>query len=235
MKVSKDESLTRPYVLEPEDIQRIYQALTSFTNRITFTLSCQDGFKREFSALEDLIAFENSPTKNIKALGINARSNDGTTYVWVRFDTDRLSNIRINIEGEEEIAAAINERLEERVSNMKPWYARMAQLGIWQIYLVIYTFLLVWFLVAYATGKLRPPNSLSYVWPLLIGLLAGIVIGIIANILDWLKRALFPMGVFALGQGAKRHKDKDLIRTTVIIGFLVSFVASVIVALVFST
>jgi hypothetical protein len=42
------------------------------------------------------------------------------------------------------------------------------------------------------------------------------------------------MGVFALGQGAKRHKDKDIIRTGVIIAFVVSFISSMTVALIFA-
>jgi hypothetical protein len=66
---------------------------------------------------------------------------------------------------------------------------------------------------------------------LILGLaLPAAILWGIQDLLSRLLRKAFPMGVFLIGQGLKRHQDTDLLRTVVILGFLVSVVAGVLVS-----
>jgi hypothetical protein len=49
-----------------------------------------------------------------------------------------------------------------------------------------------------------------------------------------IKEKFFPLGVFAIGQGDKRHRDKEIIRTVIIIGFFISLIAGIISYLIFA-
>jgi len=45
--------------------------------------------------------------------------------------------------------------------------------------------------------------------------------------------SIFPKGVFAINQGLKRYKDKEILRNVVVIGFLISLASSFVVSLFF--
>jgi hypothetical protein len=67
-------------------------------------------------------------------------------------------------------------------------------------------------------------------WTALLGLIAvaAFLPQIIGGILNWIRDKNFPKTVFAIGQGAKRHANKEVVRTVVIVGFVVSLVAGVV-------
>jgi hypothetical protein len=66
------------------------------------------------------------------------------------------------------------------------------------------------------------------------GLLWGFTPPVFGYIFSWIQKTYFPMGSFAIGQGVKRNKDKEIIRTVIIIGFSLSLIAAIIAALIFA-
>ncbi len=73
-----------------------------------------------------------------------------------------------------------------------------------------------------------------YVVILIVFLLITIPLFIwLSNKFNNLYLSIFPKGVFAMNQGLKRHKDKEVIRTVVVLGFIISFVSSLVVSLLF--
>ncbi len=127
MKVSREESLTQPFVLTAPDLENLHNRLQKWVTNFNFEVTSKDSLKREFSTLNDLLGFENPPNKDIESLRLRAYSESLDTRVWIKFDKDSLRNIFISIEGDEEAAVAINDSLEESFSAIKPWYALLAR------------------------------------------------------------------------------------------------------------
>jgi len=235
VKVSREESLTQAYVLEASDLESLCIRLETWLTKFRFETTNKDSLKREFSTLTELLQFENPPNKDIHTLRISGYSKDLETRVWVRFDKDLVRNIFISMEGDEETAMSINETIENRLAAMKPWYAFLSRqesaLLFWCLILLVG---ISGTIVGLLSGKLPKEGwsgvfSSVYVFLLIIPFLLGVVL---ARIFDRVKLSIFPMGVFALGQGAKRNKDKEIIRTVVVVAFFISLVSSIVATLI---
>ena len=229
MKVKKEEYLSRPFVLTANDLERICEYFES-SDKFSFKAICADKLVREFTSASELIQFENVPSKEIEALGINVFSKDYEKKAFIHLSRATFSNFVIRLEGEEKDVSTLTEFLEERLDAMKPWYAFISK----QKYSgLILDVILTWIFVL-PIGYFFFRRS-STIKDFMILVAAQLAIGTTLSVI-WgrIKSYSFPTGVFALGQGAKRHEDKEKIRTTIIAGFFVSLVASIIVALVFS-
>lgn len=238
MKTTREERLTQPYVLEPGDLERICADLSSYVDTISFELECRDRLKRQFENLEELLTFENPPKKDIKTLRLTARSNKREIWIWLKLDKDARSNILIHIEADEVATTTLSECLDERLAAMKPWYGRIAKMQLYKLYTLLTAFLglmlgsILVFAVAF--GKISFADPSNAIGALALGALIGLTVLILLTFLDRLKLSLFPMGAFTIGQGAKRHKNKELVRTSVVIAFFVSLAASIVAALIIS-
>ena len=61
--------------------------------------------------------------------------------------------------------------------------------------------------------------------------LLSLPIGIVVFLLLFIvRKKFFPIGVFAINQGLKRHQDREKIRTIVIAGLIINVVAGMVVA-----
>ncbi len=117
---------------------------------------------------------------------------------------------------------------------MKPWYSFLSRtesgLLFWGLLLLTFISLAV---SNYFAGRLKIPDSsnITFAFVSIVSVIFGVVVSLIFS---KLQHSIFPMGVFALGQGAKRHKDKEIIRTVVVVGFFISLVSSVVATLIFA-
>ena len=115
------------------------------------------------------------------------------------------------------------------LDSIRPWYARLAvfdfAIAILKVSLVGVVGLL---LFAWLKGYLIAQNRGSAdAGDALLSLAWGISIMAAATVLNHYKGRFFPMGVFAFGDGLKRHENIEVIRTVFIAGFIVSIVASI--------
>lgn len=239
MKVSREDSLTQPFVLEDSDLENLCSRLQKWVTNFNFEITNKDSLKREFSNLADLLLFENPPNKDIETLRLRGSSSNLETRIWIRFDKNSLRNVFISIEGDEAAAMAINDCLEESLAAIKPWYALLARINFYLILLAIYLLPAALFLIAVGLGIIKiqsaPSSNLeSRIQSFVIGVLSGFIPIIFGTFLNNVKRSMFPMGVFALGQGAKRHKDKEIVRTVVVVAFFVSLASSILGTLIFA-
>ncbi|MDX6557950.1 MAG: hypothetical protein QOF72_999 [Blastocatellia bacterium] len=239
MKVSRQESLAQPFVLTGADLERLSLRLRNLANRISFEIECKDKLKREFATLQELLDFENPPSKEIQSLRIMASSEDLNTRIWLKLENDTARNIFVSIEGDESAALSANDSLEEIFSAIRPWYSRLSRTDFYLVLTIILMTPLLVLLLGMALGlvKINPnePFSLQAALPGIVrGSLIGIAPLVFGAMLNRVKRTLFPIGVFAIGQGAKRHKDKEIIRTLVVVAFFVSLASSVLATSLFA-
>ncbi len=239
MKVSKDDSLTQAFVLENDDLEKLHSELTDYLPRIKFIIECKDSLKREFDSFPDFIKFENTSNNEILVLRITGYNHDLDTTFFLRFDKDSYKNIHIIIESNEENAIKLSECFERRLNSIKPWYYPLARKGIPLILGgLLWNSLFIYNLVRgnYSISSMSKISEVPfpYVVILIVFLLITIPLFIwLSNKFNNLYLSIFPKGVFAMNQGLKRHKDKEVIRTVVVLGFIISFVSSLVVSLLF--
>jgi len=232
MKVSRKESITQPYVLTSHDLEKFCARTNGWFFKFDFEVTCKDKLNREFSTLEELLEFENSRAKDIQTLRVFGISKDTQTHLWLKFDKDLMRNIFISLEGNEDTVDGVNEAIEDSLSMMKPWYAVIARAESWLVFsFVLFLVFASISLFGFAAGRWRLSDlgNAKIIVLLITALIAGMVSDIV---LTKLRLLIFPMGVFAIGQGLKRHKDKELIRTGVILAFVVSLASSLVAAFI---
>ena len=126
----------------------------------------------------------------------------------------------------------LNERLSTWLEGMRPWYWWLARGN--PVTLSILVALLVFVLFLHASWIFGPT---SRELPLKSGLSIAIAISVIPGGILWLAGTGlmkgFPAGVFATGQGKRRHDLYDKLRWIAVIGFPLSIIASVIAAAIY--
>jgi hypothetical protein len=127
MKVTREQTLTQPYVLDANDLLRLCESLQRVTPKLSFEVSCIDQIKREFTNLNDLLGFENPRKKEILALRIMGFSDDVNSRVWLKFDNDQHSNIYVPLQGDEDSILKASDFIDECLSGIKPWYSLVAR------------------------------------------------------------------------------------------------------------
>lgn len=178
-KVSRQESRRRCYVIDDQEASKMYQALTLFlgAGQVQIELKCSDGLSRHMTAIEEFLAYENAPNKQILGVRFSGSTSPPYRYLAMTFDNDFVApNVFINFDGPPEYGEALNTALEERLESMKPAYAGIAWWGL----------------------------------------------GVLPSV--------FPMAEFAIGQGKKRYEQRRLIRTAVLLAFVVAVIAGVAVS-----
>jgi hypothetical protein len=240
MNVSREQNVTQPFVLEADELERLCENLQGVTPQLSFEISCKDQIKREFTSIDELLKFENSPKKEILKLRISGFSDDLKNRFWLKFDRAERSNIFISCKGEEDYVLKISDYIDEYLTGIRPWYALISRTDFGFIASIAWLALLLGILIATAITKpstfreLYSQNAGAVMVQIVLGALMSLIPLTAGFILNRIRSSVFPMGIFAIGQGAKRHKDKDIIRTGVIVAFIISFISSMIVALIFA-
>jgi hypothetical protein len=242
MTASKTDALSRCCVLSQHILERIDTAILRYASRISYQIDCKDGVQRTFRRLSDLLAFENPPSKDISKLRIVGRSPETSNDLRVWFDRGNIRNVGMDLEGDEQMIRDFVEGLEEQLAAAKPWYSAIAKAEFKLIAPIIFLcFWLVFTFQAFAKVSNKPfPPMEEFAkitmgqWTTLFGLMVAFAFlpNIVGGILNWIRDISFPKTVFAIGQGAKRHADKEIIRTVVIAGFVISLAAGVILLFV---
>jgi hypothetical protein len=234
MKAKKEFRILKSLVLTDEEVKRIVKHFSK-TDYFVFKAICVDKTVREFNTATELINYENTQTKEIDSLGINVftKSHDQKAFIYLsRAD---YNNILVRFEGEEDEIREHEEFLWERFSAMSPWYWFLAgaQLkGLFIKLVITWIFAIpigrfLWHLLINKVGVTPIINWIAYLALIL-------AVGFLVNfLLDKIRLAYFPTAVFAIGQGEKRYKDKEIIRTVVIAGFFVSLITSIVFLLLY--
>jgi hypothetical protein len=239
MKTSRDEVLTGSFVLTPHDLSGLHDHLRKWITNFSFKTDNQDSLSREFSTLKDLLQFENPPQKNILSLRILGYSTDFKTKFSIVFSGEASRNISISIAGDEEAVASMSASFDETLAAVRPWYSLLGQANFYAITyaIVLVPAAVIVFSVAFGIVKLtssRPVDAVYVMYSVMKGLSLGMLPPILGFVFHQIQRKVFPMGVFAIGQGAKRHKDRETIRTVVVVAFTVSLVSSIVAGLLFT-
>jgi hypothetical protein len=209
MKASREERLTQAFVLTEGDLKKFYESLSKWVTSFSFRISSKDNLNREFSSLDELLQFENPPKRSILSLRIQGYSRDRSVSLSATFTDDASRNIGISIEGEKNAVESLSDLFEETLAGIKPWYSLLARANFYAIMYAIFLIpaATIMLLIGFGMIKLTasPSFGMTYlVYSVIKGMCYGLLPPIIGFLLHRIQRPAFPMGVFAVGQGAKR-------------------------------
>ena len=226
-------------MLKKDNLEELHNELKKYLSRITFTIECKDLLKREFDNFSDFIQFENISKSEILVLRITGYNIDHDTALFLRFDKDSSKNIHIMIDSNEDNVFELSEFFERQLDSTKPWYYPVSRKGIPVILSVIFgNSALVYNIIkgnynASTFSKIAEVPSLYVVIFILLCLSITPLYIWLLNRFEKFYFSIFPKGVFAINQGLKRYKDKEIVRTVVVVAFIISFVSSLVVSLIF--
>jgi hypothetical protein len=179
--------------------------------------------------------FDNSPSRSIIRFTASARAADSSFNL--KLGNEPFTNLQLHLDGSEPLIGDLNRDLEARLAAMRPWYAILTRGDIVLIGLlsllavVLISAALIGFGLLLESQAPAPPSdprrelrSLALAWGI-----AG-AWGLFAWVLSVVRARLFPIGAFVLGAGRSRYDVLEKIRWTVVVGFVVSVVASFAVA-----
>ncbi|HST04535.1 MAG TPA: hypothetical protein VLQ48_07350 [Chloroflexia bacterium] len=228
MILSKNKDYTLPVVIEPDDLHRIEEILQPLATEFTYSIKCSDDYEREYQNLTDLLAFENTPGRQIIQLRIRLRPGTPRTSGLLRITSFTSGNVQLDFSGEADAIAVPIQRLEEYLFGLQPWYSAFATTkGSWiacaSSILLAFANITMLLIVQSPEKQIPAPwNAISQAVDLIIW---SVLIWIIAY---WVLRAkVFPMSTFCIGQGTKRYRTGDQVRWGVGIGFLVNLAAAI--------
>ena len=226
--------MRRAFVLSEEDLRALSETLGA-VGALKYTLDCSDGLSREVRTLEDILRYDNSPERSIVRLTLDARTSDLKSWASISFGNDESTNLRIRLEGPEEVIVPLNRELEARLAAMRPWYAIMTRGDVILLSMAFLFGLFVLFVafVAFGPGRwvssaTRDPRSEAR--SALLGFGVPVVFIGLAWLLHRARNWLFPIGSFVLGSGKARYDVLEKVRWTVVVGFVVSVVGSFVAA-----
>ncbi len=239
MDISRHSRMKWAFVLTKDELSKFDSAFKDSSGTVEYEIECSDNLNRVFTEVDKLQEYENPPNKQIKAIEFTARSKDKDWMANIEFSSSPYENILIRLKGPEEYATKLNTTVEELLIGMKPWYARLATTDYMVIFFVLLVGLYFGFFIAGAIGLIG--ESVFRVWGKTVPFKTGAIIFLIVMLtitsplvlgypLNRFRDYLFPLSVFAIGQGAKRHAHKEWIRKGVVIVSFLSVVTGLFVA-----
>lgn len=234
------ETFNFAFVATPDKVSKLFDVLKTRVGAVEITADCAD-YSREFSNLDELLKYENPPARQIKQLSLAARSEDLNRSASVVLANSRLTTVTIYLTSRREDGLLkLKNDILDIVDGLRPWYGFFSTFE-YHYFLLQSAFLLCMVLYGGLTllaflGWLPKPGNgnaelritaiaaLVLSSPLMLALLTSIVVG-------WTKGFLAPRGVFAIGQGKSRFDLQEKIRWGVVIAFVVSIAAGLVITL----
>ena len=234
MKTSRQDWSHKAFILTEEDLRALSGSVGEI-GPLRCSVKCTDGLSREFETVEDLLSFDNSPTRAIEALSLSSHSEDWSTSAKVSFENRPLTSVGVQLDGPDKPITNLNSELEARLAGMKPWYAVLTRV---EFYFLALAAIFAWviLMLALIAFELVPANSASesaqdprvVALATLVSYAAIGVTFISIGVLARLRDRLFPVGAFAIAQGKSRHELLEKIRWAVVVGLMVSVLGGAI-------
>jgi hypothetical protein len=234
---------TSVFILTGQDLSLLSNAIATSGFRISWIgLKCANQQLKGFHSIEELLRFDNAAAQAIEKLSLTANSDQGGEYqIWFSNEdnfklTFTFNNVGYRFEGD---AAQID--LETFTKSLfaetKAWYSFVRSRGFFggcYVYLVLFLFIitLVYAPAPFFDGK-SLPQILPGLWPGLREILVPMLV-IVCGFF-WFKYAFrlrdrfFPIGTFAVGFGERRHAVLELVRWTIIVGFVVTTIGGLVI------
>ena len=214
-------------LVNEDALKKLFKLFSDRLGTARISAACSDDMTREFSDVASLLSFENGRAAKIETLTIVASDHSRSNFGFLRFAGGFFS---IEIKAREDVATRLKTRTSEIIVGCRPWYwffdngwVSLAFVLIMQLPLQIF--------INRKNLFSEPPTSLSDISIfsavyILLPLLGGIV-GI--KVYLRIRKLFFQDCTFLIGQEKQQHQTREMVRWGVIIAFVVSVAAGLVV------
>ena len=245
MNARYSEFLKHTFVIGDSELRKIYKILQDRIGDVEISTECADNIVRDFENIDELFAYENPESKEIRRLSLTARSDysDGfskSAHIDF-FDSDR-NGISLNCKGSEDTVSKLKEDILNIIAGTRLWYEAMYSEHIWTAFMGINGILFLSWLFLFLTslfmnlkwGRFSDPDpaTVETVDALRTVMhVCWILFLVFGFFYRKLRSRFFPPVVFAIGQGLSRFKHKEKVQWGVVIALIVSLAAGLIITI----
>ena len=248
MNTHYSEKFQHAFVAGGRELKKLTRLLQDRVGKVNISAECADGFTREFETIEDLIAYENPKQKEICCIRLKTFSEDHSKSAEICMNDTAWNNILVDVTScnDEEVVYRLKEEIHDVIAGMRPWYDLLHRVNLangtfnvpWLLSTILFAFLffrariLTWH--PETESNEQTAQSLPWITSVYIVIINLVIIILYVGIVIGLNRlwnSLFPRAVFAVGQGESRFKHKERIQWVVIISFVVSLAAGLVIAI----
>lgn len=218
------------FVVTNQEVTKIWKTFEEIGMEVEAKATCSDGLVRHFKDNSMLTQYENPRRASVTGLEISGRCLKPYMSAEIILNPQYYFSERISVSiwGEENFVSSMRITINDILNGTKPWYSSIATISFNYIWITI-------FWVAYAllmTKSDTMKQSISLNVSLITVAFIVTVLALICTMIwgvYWLRKRFFPVATFAIGQGLIRHQHYEQIRWVVIVGFMVSILASIVV------
>ena len=217
--------------VEPDDASPALPSLTP--EPLRFYVEFNEGGELHTESLDEVLSLANSGTRRIKVVAINTHWSV-RPQVSLRFSDSTFATVGYNISGSDQDVFFLASKLDEAIARTREWYSRIARADVvrlgFTVLLVAFFALLLWLGVLAITGQLsnEPVSARSSALGNLIAWGAFLIVLVVGYPLNRLRSWLFPVGIFAIGEGKERLQRLQFWRRTLGVGVVLAAVLNVV-------
>jgi hypothetical protein len=239
LRTTKERNIKIAYEINEQRLKRLDKILKEIHPNIEYEIECSDDSRIRFTDLREL--FEYANPSNRKIVGISLSTDwESKIKVQINYTMLEYSPIRYQISGEDKDVIYYSNRIEDELYTSKVWYGKIRYFDFSKAFflLIIFSFIVLTGLALYlfrtnlsqeVADTVKTYKDLLYQLTFQISPLLLLGLGFF---LDKIKTILFPIGVFALGEGIARNKKLIFIRNLIFTGVLLPIIIGVIVNMI---
>lgn len=207
MEISKIDSIKNAFLIKSVDLKSLDNLFNQLPGESTYSIETSDGIERKYKTMHEVLSHENSSKNPIQKITLQKSSRDPNLLLIIIFNKDSYNCISYYFStNEENLIPKIN-RIMECVESTKAWYSSLSQNNFISFYFSLIALSILTIILLGFFGIIQ--ISSTQIEQRLISFNYGIFIfGIITGMLLYIfKHRIFPIGVFAIGQGEKKYDD----------------------------
>ena len=226
MNVRYFEELKQAFIAGTPELKKIIALLQNSFDKVEIRADCADHFSREFESVDDLINYENPMSEEIRSLRLLASTWHLGSYSSAVVKFERSSKkITIAFTASEEVASRLKREIRNIIVGMRPWYDVLSRINVGWIFGTLLNLLWCIVVLRYVSKFIEDKVIFGTMW--LLSIIVSFAILLFVG--HKLRIFLFSQAVFTIGQGKSRFRDKERIQWSVVISFLVSLAAGLVI------
>ncbi len=215
------------FLIDEAFLKRVVSIFKKEVGDVRYSIELSSGSTIDCDSLKEVLDLNNVGKSSI--CGIRLASYSSSANTVVSFSLNSLAPIYLSVSADEKKIVYLQPALEEAVrSSVAPyspyvywdWFHLVILLDGLYLALTLVQVLMFWAKGGHFTGSLKAIKASDFS----LGVAVQVVVYALASVLTWLRKKLFPQGVFLIGNGIQRYEALQKKRTF-IGGVLVAILA----------
>ena len=232
MKTRKTRSAKVAFVFGEDALQRLLATLAPFSEEIELKVTCSDGSTLEPGSASELLDLPNPPYRKITSLAVSNHILRSKVHADLTLNVDEWfissSSVTYTLRGEDADVLQLDRDVNDWLTLMRQWYSPIAFPGMPSVMLSLGAWAAGW-LIAWSARNISAKHQVFW-------FSVGLLLQAFAWTNWWIRKKLFPIGVFEIGDGIRRHQAlrdfrKNLSLVSIVVGILIGVAATIILKL----